>query len=464
MSEKRKVTDSMGEMAVPAGALYGAHTARAVENFPISGWTMGREFIAAMGLIKQAAAAAHKQAHRLDAGLADAVIAAAGEVADGELDAQFVVDVFQTGSGTSTNMNANEVIAARAGQLLAAAGDDTAVHPNDHVNMGQSSNDVIPSAMHVAAAVAVTDKLTPALSKLRDALSAKAAEFDDIVKIGRTHLMDAVPVRLGQEFAGYAAQVDAALTSLDQAVARLRELPIGGTAVGTGLNAPDDFGEEICRLLSESTGVEFVVCPNRFAGQGARDAAVLASGVLRGVALAMGKIASDIRLMGSGPRCGLGELVLPAVQPGSSIMPGKVNPVMCESVIQVACQVVGCDAAIAAGATGWVGGILELNVAMPMMACNLLTAIRLLANVAEVFADKCVAGLQANRERCEELIEQSLAMVTALAPEIGYDAAAEIAHAAHAENKTIREVCTERGVLAASQLDDLLDARKQTGQ
>ena len=463
MSDTRIETDSMGEMAVPADVLYGAQTARAVENFPISGWMMGREFIAAMGVIKQAAAAAHKQAGRLDAGLADAVIAAAGEVADGELDAQFVVDVFQTGSGTSTNMNANEVIAARATQLLAEADSDKSVHPNDDVNMGQSSNDVIPSAMHVAAAVAVTDKLTPALTKLRDALAAKAAEFDDIVKIGRTHLMDAVPVRLGQEFAGYAAQVDAALTLLDQAVARLRELPIGGTAVGTGLNAPAGFGEEICRLLTESTGVEFVVCPNRFAAQGSRDAAVLASGVLRGVALAMGKIASDIRLLGSGPRCGLGELVLPAVQPGSSIMPGKVNPVICESVVQVACQVVGCDAAIAAGATGGVGGMLELNVATPMMAWNLLTAIRLLANVAEVFADKCIAGLAANRRRCEELVEQSLAMVAALAPEIGYDTAAEIAKAAHESGQTIRQICLDRGVLDEARLNELLNARKQTG-
>ena len=374
-----------------------------------------------------------------------------------------MVDVFQTGSGTSTNMNANEVIAARATQLLAEADSDKSVHPNDDVNMGQSSNDVIPSAMHVAAAVAVTDKLTPALTKLRDALAAKAAEFDDIVKIGRTHLMDAVPVRLGQEFAGYAAQVDAALTLLDQAVARLRELPIGGTAVGTGLNAPAGFGEEICRLLTESTGVEFVVCPNRFAAQGSRDAAVLASGVLRGVALAMGKIASDIRLLGSGPRCGLGELVLPAVQPGSSIMPGKVNPVICESVVQVACQVVGCDAAIAAGATGGVGGMLELNVATPMMAWNLLTAIRLLANVAEVFADKCIAGLAANRRRCEELVEQSLAMVAALAPEIGYDTAAEIAKAAHESGQTIRQICLDRGVLDEARLNELLNARKQTG-
>ncbi len=463
MSEERIVTDSMGEMTVPAAALYGAQTARAAENFPISGWPMSGEFIGALGLIKQVASTVHKQAGRLDVGLAEAVIAAAGEVADGQLDSHFIVDVFQTGSGTSTNMNANEVIATRAGQLLTAAGDETAVHPNDHVNMGQSSNDVIPSAMHVAAVLAIVDQLRPALVKLRNALSAKAGEFDDVVKIGRTHLMDAVPVRLGQEFAGYAAQLDSAMVLLGQAVERLRELPIGGTAVGTGLNAPAGFGEAVCEVLAGQTGVAFVVSENRFAGQGARDAAVFASGVLKGIALAMGKIASDIRLLGSGPRCGLGELSLPAVQPGSSIMPGKVNPVMCESVIQVACQVVGCDAAITAGATGGVGSILELNVAVPMIASNLLTSIRLLANVADVFADKCVAGLQANRERCAELVEQSLAMVTALAPAIGHDAATDIAKAACDEGKTIRQICTDRGVLDEAQLNDLLDARGQTG-
>jgi fumarate hydratase class II len=304
----------------------------------------------------------------------------------------------------------------------------------------------------------------PALAGLRDDLSAKAGAFDAVVKIGRTHLMDAVPVRLGQELAGYAAQMDAALGALHSAVGRLEELAIGGTAVGTGLNAPAGFGAEICAELSRQTGLDFHEAGNHFQALGARDAAVFVSGVLRGVALAMGKIASDIRLMGSGPRCGLGELSLPAVQPGSSIMPGKVNPVMCESVIQVACQVVGCDAAVAAGATGGVGSILELNVAMPLIASNLLTAIRLMANVAEVFAARCIRGLEANAGRCAELVEQSLAMVTALAPRIGYDAAARLAKQAHEGGKTIRQLCLEQRVLDAAELDKLLDARRQTGR
>jgi fumarate hydratase class II len=451
-------------MDVPADALYGAQTARAADNFPISGWPMDRRFIAAMGRIKQAAADVHKRSDRLDGAVADAIMTAAAEVADGKLYDQFVVDVFQTGSGTSSNMNANEVIANRAMQLLGEKGSSERVHPNDHVNMAQSSNDVIPSAIHVAAAMAVRTELVPALTKLRNALAAKADEFDDVLKIGRTHLMDAVPMRLGQAFGGYAAQIDDALTALGPAVDGLCELPIGGTAIGTGLNAPANFGQEVCRRLSATTSLPFAPASNRFAAQGARDAVVRASGSLKATALAMGKIASDIRLLGSGPRCGLGELVLPALQPGSSIMPGKVNPVICESVIQVACQVVGCDAAITAGATGGVGGILELNVAMPMMGQNLLTAIALLASAATVFTDKCIAGLQANAERCEQLVEQSLAMVTALAPTLGYDTAAEIAKAAYESGKTVREVVLDRGDLDEATLNDLLDARKQTGQ
>jgi fumarate hydratase class II len=453
----------MGQMDVPADALYGAQTARAAGNFPISGWRMDRRFIAALGRIKQAAADVHKHAGRLDEAVADAIMAAAAEVADGELDDQFVVDVFQTGSGTSSNMNANEVIANRAMQMLGEKGGASAVHPNDHVNMAQSSNDVIPSAIHVAAAMAVRTELVPALTKLRDALAAKADEFDSVLKIGRTHLMDAVPMRLGQAFGGYAAQIDDALTALGPIVDGLCELPIGGTAIGTGLNAPADFGKEVCRYLSAATSLPFVPASNHFAAQGAKDAIVRASGSLKATAMAMGKIASDIRLLGSGPRCGLGELSLPALQPGSSIMPGKVNPVICESVIQVACQVIGCDAAITAGATGGVGSILELNVAMPMMAHNLLTAVALLASAATVFTDKCITGLQANTDRCEELVEQSLAMVTALAPTLGYDTAAEIAKAAHESGKTIREIVVDRGDVDEATLNNLLDARKQTG-
>ena len=464
MSEMREERDSMGSVAVPADALYGPQTARAVANFPVSGWTLPREFIAAMGLIKQAAAAVHRKAARLDGDVADAIVAAAQEVIDGRLDAHFPVDVFQTGSGTSTNMNANEVIASRAAQLLGgSAGDKALVHPNDHVNMGQSSNDVFPTAMHLAAALTIHRGLVPALQALRETLTAKADEFDTVIKIGRTHFMDAVPIRLGQEFSGYAAQVDDALSFLGRAVGALCELPIGGTAVGTGLNAPDHFDAEMCRVLSAKTALQLRPAPNHFAAQGARDAALLASAMLRSVAVALGKIASDIRLMGSGPRCGLGELLLPAVQPGSSIMPGKVNPVICETLVQVACQVIGCDAAIAAGATGGVGSILDLNVAMPMIAWNLLTQIRLLTNAAATFKVRCLDGLQADRQRCETLVEQSLAMITSLVPTIGYDAAAEIAKEAHATGKTIRQICTEKNLLPQAELDDLLDAEAQTG-
>jgi len=440
--------------------LYGPQTAQAVANFPISGWTMPRRFLAALGRVKQAAAAAHKQAGRLDADLAEAILAAAGEMAAGKLDEQFPVDVFQTGSGTSTNMNANEVIARRACQLLGRAG---AVHPNDHVNLAQSSNDVIPTALQVAAAVAIHDELLPALRTLRDALRAKAEAFDDVIKIGRTHLTDAVPIRLGQEFLGYAGQLDAAITTLQVAMSALCELPIGGTAVGTGLNCPPRFAEQVCLSLGEELRLPFCETSNHFAGAGARDLAVQASAACRQVALAMGKIASDIRLLSSGPRCGLGELRLPALQPGSSIMPGKVNPVLCESVVQVACQVVGCDAAIVAGATGGVGSILELNVAMPMIAWNLLTEIELLSGVAGAFRDKCIAGLEADEAHCRALVEQSLAMVTALTPKIGYDAAADLARRARETGQTIRQLCLAEKILPEGELNDLLDARKQTG-
>jgi fumarate hydratase class II len=451
-------------MKVPADALYGAQTARAVENFPISSWPMPSAFIAAMGLIKEGAAKAHRQAGRLDARRAEAIVAAAREVATGRWNDQFVVDVFQTGSGTSTNMNANEVIANRANQILGgSAGDKTLVHPNDHVNMGQSSNDVIPTALNVSAAVAMHQDLAPALRALHGTLIARAAEFDALVKIGRTHLMDAVPIRLGQEFSGYAAAVDNCTGRLLVAISALCDLAIGGTAVGTGLNAPNDLAAEVCRFLSEHTHLPFREAVNHFQAQTTLDAAVFASGVLKGTALVMGKIASDIRLLASGPRCGLGELVLPATQPGSSIMPGKVNPVMCESVVQVACQVVGCDATITAAATGGVGGILDLNVAMPVIASNLHTAINLLTNVAKVFDAKCLRGLAANTARCGELVEQSLAMVTVLAPRLGYDAAAALAKEASATGKTIRQLLAERNILPKDELDKLLDARTQTG-
>lgn len=464
MSTTRIERDSMGEMPVPADALYAAQTARAVENFHISGWRMPRRFIAALGLIKLACASAHRAAGRLGDLEADAIIAAAQEVIDARHDEQFPIDVFQTGSATSTNMNANEVIAALASRSLAKTAGGRKLHPNDHVNMGQSSNDVIPTAMNVSAALAIHSELVPALESLQRALADKAREFDAVVKIGRTHLMDAVPVRLGQEFSGYAAQIDYAATLLRRAVADLCELPLGGTAVGTGLNAPAGFAQAACQEIAKRTGLPFREAANHFAEQASRDRVLAASAALRNAAVAMGKVASDIRLMASGPRCGLGELTLPATQPGSSIMPGKVNPVICESVIQVACQVIGCDAAVAAGCTGGVGGILELNVAMPMMANNLLTSIQLLTAVAGVFEHKAIRGLAVNVERCEELVEQSLAMVTVLAPRLGYDTAADLAKQAHKTGKTIRELLTEKALLAPEELAKLLDARTQTGE
>ena len=452
--------DALGPVELPDDALFGPATGRAVVNFPISGWVMPWRFLAALGHVKRAAALVHRQAGRLDDDLAEGIITAAGEVINGTWNDQFPVDVFQTGSGTSTNMNANEVIARRACQLLDRPG---AVHPNDHVNMAQSSNDVIPTAMYVAAAWGIHEALAPALRLLRDALAAKADEFDGIVKIARTHLMDAVPIRLGQEFGGYAASVDASLADLQQAMTNLCELPLGGTAAGTGLNCPPGFARDICVYLYEELRLPFCEAGNHVAAASNRNLALAASGSLRRTALSLGKIASDLRLLASGPRCGLGELRLPALQPGSSIMPGKVNPVLCESVIQVACQVVGCDAAIAAGATGGVGSILELNLAMPMIAWNLQTQVDLLASSATAFAEQCIAGIEPDRDRCTQYVEQSLAMVTVLVPEIGYDRATELAHGAMNENKTIREVCLERNVLPEEKLNELLDPRKQTG-
>ena len=461
MTKTRKEADSMGAIDVPADALYAAQTARAVTNFPISGWAMPKEFIHALAAIKLSAAMVNKRAGRLKAGVADAIIAAAGEAMAGRHDAHFPLDVFQTGSGTSSNMNMNEVLANRAMQILKGA---EVVHPNDHVNMGQSSNDVVPAAIHVAAAAAISENLLPALAKLKQALARKARAFDSIVKIGRTHLMDAVPIRLGQEFSGYSAQIDHAGRLLRLAMDELYELPIGGTAVGTGLNAPKGFGGAVCKELAGHVSGKWREASNHFAAQAAKDAAVFASGVLKATAIVMGKIASDVRLLASGPACGLGEIVLPAVQPGSSIMPGKVNPVICESVIQVACQVVGADAAITAAATGGVGSILELNMAMPVLAANLLDQVRLLTNVAGVFESKCVAGLRANKARCNELVERSLAMVTVLAPRIGYDRCAALVKEAQAGGKTIRQICIEKNVLPKAELNRLLDAGSQTGR
>ena len=454
--ETRIERDSLGEMEVPRDALWGASTARAVANFPVSGTGFPRAFVRGLGLLKAAAAASNAAAGVLDAPRARAIAAAAREVADGSLDAHFVVDVFQTGSGTSTNMNANEVIARRAEQLL---GDGTRVHPNDHVNASQSSNDVIPSALHVAAREGIARDLVPALRRVEAVLRAKAAAFDDAVKIGRTHLMDATPVRVGQEFAGWARQVELSIARLDAAAEGLAELALGGTAVGTGINCPPGFAARAIDAISRETGLAFREAVDHFEAQGARDAALAASAAARGAAVALFKIANDIRLLASGPRCGFGELRLPAVQPGSSIMPGKVNPVLCEAVIQVAAQVTGNDAAVALGG---MTGQLELNAMIPLIARNLLESIRLLANVANVFADRCLAGIEVDRERAAAWVEQSLALATALVPAIGYDRAAEVAKEAAATGRSVREVALARAVLPPEQLDRLLDVRAQT--
>src|SRR5207248_3189586 len=450
----------MGEMAVPKEALYGASTQRAVLNFPVSGYRFNRPFIRALGLIKWGAAQANHDLGLLDAHRSALIVQAAEEVIEGKLDQHFPVDIFQTGSGTSTNTNANEVIANRCAQLAGKPiGSRDPVHPNDHVNMGQSSNDVIPSAIHMSAAEQLKDCLLPALEKLSSALSGKAKEFHHIIKIGRTHLMDATPVRLGQEFAGYAQQVAYGKTRAEKAIEVLRKLALGGTAVGTGLNRHPDFPAKVMRHLHQRSGIAFYEAKNHFEAQGGKDAVVEASGQLKTIATSLFKIANDIRLLGSGPRCGIGEIQLPATQPGSSIMPGKVNPVMCESMMMVCAQIFGNDAAIT-----WAGanGNFELNVMMPVMAHDLLESIRLLANVIDVFADKCVVGIKANKARCEELVELSMAMVTALAPKIGYDRAAEIAKESVRTGKTVRELCREQKILPEKELSLALDPVSMT--
>src|SRR5437660_831750 len=452
--------DSMGEMSVPAAALYGASTQRAVLNFPISGQRFSRPFIRALGLIKWAAAQANADLGLLDAHRCAYIVQAAEEVVEGKLDEHFPLDIFQTGSGTSTNTNANEVIAHRSRQLAEkAVGAKDSIHPNDHVNMGQSSNDVIPSAIHVSGAEQLMNCLVPALEKLHGALEAKAKEFWDIIKIGRTHLMDATPVRLGQEFSGYAQQVVRAKERAEKAIDVLRELALGGTAVGTGLNRHLEFPRKVMRHLEQRTGIKFREAEDHFEAQGAKDGVVETSGHLKTIAVSLFKIANDIRWLGSGPRCGIGEIQLPATQPGSSIMPGKVNPVMCESVMMVCAEVIGNDTTIT-----WAGanGNFELNVMMPVMAHNLLESIRLLANVAAVFCDKCVRGIVANEERCRELIELSMAMVTSLAPRIGYDRAAEIAKESARTGRTVREIAREKKVLPEKELERAVDPIKMT--
>jgi fumarate hydratase, class II len=454
-SQTRVERDSMGEMSVPADAMYGASTARAVENFPISNLRFPREFICALGLIKKHAATTNAELNLLDTPLATAVTQAAGEVQQGKWDAQFVVDIFQTGSGTSTNMNANEVIAHRATQLLNGK---TRVHPNDHVNLGQSSNDVIPTAIHLTAFRTLRESLVPALQLLHAELDRKAKEFWDILKIGRTHLQDATPIRLGQEFSDYARQVELALARLASCEPRLGELALGGTAVGTGINTHPEFARRTIARIADETNLPLREAANHFEAQAARDAIVELSGALKTIAISLLKIANDIRFLASGPRLGYGELKLPATQPGSSIMPGKVNPVMSEMLMQVSAQVIGNDAAITFAASH---GNFDLNVMMPVMAHNVLQSISILSTGASTFAKRAVAGLEANREHCQAGIERSLAMCTSLAPLIGYDKAAQIAKIAHQSNRTIRDVAREISGLDEPTLTRALDPLHQ---
>ncbi len=467
MTNFRIERDTMGEMQVPSDALYGASTARAVENFPVAHEPVPASMIHAFGHLKAACAQANLQLDKLDEKRATAIIAASKEVAEGKYDSQFPVDIYQTGSGTSTNTNANEVIANVANQRLGfgvgAKGKEGAVHPNDHVNMGQSSNDTFPTAMHIAASLAIASDLIPALERLHGDLATKAKQWDHIVKIGRTHLMDATPIRVGQVFSGYAAQARYAVVRASRALKRLQEnMPIGGTAVGTGINTHPNFAAKVCVTLSNALGPTFTEAANHPEAQAAKDSFVEAHGELKTIAVSLSKIASDIRLLGSGPRCGIFELTLPATQPGSSIMPGKVNPVIAESAVQVACRVIGNDAVVTTAGLGGVGSLFELNVAMPVMIDAFLESVKLLANVTNVMVDRLLSGLVVNEERCRQLIEQSLMMVTSLAPTIGYEKAAAFAKEAFESGKTIRELCRERKTLPEAELNDALDPMKMT--
>ena len=455
----RIVRDTMGELAVPVEVYYGVQTARAIENFPISSLRMPRAVIRAMGMIKRAAATVNHSLGLLDKKPAEAINLAATEVVDGKLDAEFPVDIFQTGSGTSTNMNTNEVISNRATELLGGVRGSKLVHPNDHVNLGQSSNDVIPTAIHIAASEMMQQQLLPALTRLHKALKRKAKEFDQIVKIGRTHLQDATPVRLGQEFGGYARQIERGIQRVKQAQAALSEVALGGTAVGTGLNCHPQFSKKVMAVISKETGCSFKEAKNHFEAQSAQDSLVEASGCLRTLAVSLMKIANDIRWLGSGPRCGLGEINLPETQPGSSIMPGKVNPVIAESVTMVCAQVIGNDVTVTVGGQA---ANFELIVMMPVMAYNLLQSIELLATASNNFSVKCIEGIKANEERCKSLIEESLAMCTALAPEIGYEAAAKLAKDAYKSGKTVRQMAKDQKVLPDKRLAQLLDPWRMT--
>ena len=459
MSEFRIENDSLGEVRVPADAWYAAQTQRAHDNFPISGIRFSRRFIQALGTIKMAAAKANRDLGILDDKTTDLIVEAAGKVRNGDVDDQFVLDIFQTGSGTSSNMNANEVISNLA--TVAAGGNrgDKTVHPNDHVNMSQSSNDVIPTAMHVSAVVAMQEDLVPALRSFREALQQKAAEFDDVVKSGRTHLMDATPVRLGQEFGGYAAQISQALSRIEQAMDELRELALGGTATGTGINCPDGFAPKAIGHISDITGTAFREADNHFAAQAAKDAFVQASGTLNTLAVALMKVANDIRHLSSGPTSGLAEIQLPAIQPGSSIMPGKVNPVLSEAMMMTCARVMGNHVTITMGGQH---GNFELNVMMPVMAHAMLESITILSGAMNAFRTGCLVGIKADRARCQELLELNPSIATALNRTIGYDMASKVAKKSAAEKKSVREVVIEMGLLEEDTLNEVLDVRHMT--
>jgi fumarate hydratase class II len=459
--EFRTESDTMGEMQVPADRYYGAQTARSLMNFKIGGERFPREVIYALGILKKAAALVNRELGSLPADKADLIVRAADEVIAGQLDDHFPLVVWQTGSGTQTNMNANEVIANRAIELAGGVlGSKDPIHPNDHVNRAQSSNDTFPTAMHIAAVRQVHDRLIPMVIKLRDALAAKAREFQGIAKIGRTHLMDATPLTLGDEFSGYAQQLTNGLARIAGGLPRLCQLALGGTAVGTGLNTHPEFAERGAAKIAELTGLPFTSAPNKFEALAAHDAVVEASGVMKTLACSLMKIANDVRWLGSGPRCGLGEIALPANEPGSSIMPGKVNPTQAEAMTMVCCQVIGNDTAInVAGASG----NFELNVYKPVMIYNLLQSIRLLADACESFTDHCVVGIEPNRERITELLNQSLMLVTALNPHVGYDNAAKIAKQAHAEGTSLKEAALALGLLTAEQFDQWVRPQDMLG-
>ena len=456
--ETRVERDSMGEMQVPANAYYGASTQRAVLNFPISDLRFPRQFIQALGQIKQAAAQVNESLGTVDPQIAEAIVQAAQEVIDGKLDNHFVLDIFQTGSGTSTNMNANEVIANRASELLGGSRGSRKVHPNDHVNFGQSSNDVIPTAIHLSALISIEHDLIPALQGLQQVLEQKSDEFMPVIKTGRTHLQDATPIRLGQEFLGYAGQIERGIARMRHAQSELSEVALGGTAVGTGVNTHPDFARLVCRRLSEIDGITVRETSNHFQAQSTLDNIVEASGALNTLAVSLMKIANDIRWLGSGPRAGIGEIDLPTVQPGSSIMPGKVNPVIAESVTMVCAQVMGNHTTITIAGQS---GNFEINVMMPVSAYNLLQSISLLASVSRNFTEQCIKGIKATT-RGPEMVERGLAICTALAPIIGYDAAANISKEAYRTGKTVREVAREKTNLSEEELDRVLDPASMT--